>query len=105
MSSFSRIIFAICQKNIWYHKTKTLYLHITTNNRITMNAISLNNLWSYIQGLSLTSNNQRWLAQRLIEASSAKTKTEDKDSKMQKLDAIFGALNNAAFFICAECLI
>ena len=59
-----------------------------------MNAISLNNLWSYIQGLSLTSNNQRWLAQRLIEASSAKTKTEDENAKMQKLDAIFGALNN-----------
>lgn len=59
-----------------------------------MNAISLNNLWSYIQGLSLTSNNQRWLAQRLIEASSAKTKTEDENAKMQKLNALFGALNN-----------
>ncbi len=32
-----------------------------------MNAISLNNLWSYIQGLSLTANNRRWLAERLIE--------------------------------------
>ncbi len=34
-----------------------------------MNAISLNNLWSYLQGLSLTASNQRWLGERLIEAS------------------------------------
>lgn len=36
-----------------------------------MNAISLNNLWIYLQGLSLSSSNQRWLAERLIEASTA----------------------------------
>lgn len=33
-----------------------------------MNAMSLNNLWSYLQGLSLTASNQRWLANHLIEA-------------------------------------
>ena len=32
-----------------------------------MNAVSMNNLWSYIQGLSLTASNRRWLAERLIE--------------------------------------
>lgn len=32
-----------------------------------MNAKSLNNLWSYLQGLSLTASNQRWLASHLIE--------------------------------------
>ena len=32
-----------------------------------MNAASLNSLWSYIQGLSLTTSNRRWLAERLIE--------------------------------------
>ena len=31
----------------------------------------LNNLWSYLQGLSLSASNQRWLAERLIEASTA----------------------------------
>lgn len=36
-----------------------------------MNAISLNNLWTYLQGLSLTASNQRWLGERLIEASAA----------------------------------
>ena len=33
-----------------------------------MNAISLSNLWSYLQGLSLTASNQRWLAAHLMEA-------------------------------------
>ena len=33
-----------------------------------MNTASLNNLWSYLQGLSLTASNQRWLANHLIEA-------------------------------------
>ena len=36
-----------------------------------MNAISLNNLWNYLQGLSLTASNQRWLGERLLEASTA----------------------------------
>ena len=36
-----------------------------------MNAVSLNNLWSYLQGLSLSASNQRWLGERLIEASKA----------------------------------
>ena len=41
-----------------------------------MNAISLNNLWSYLQGLSLSASNQRWLGERLLEASnSAKSKS------------------------------
>ena len=34
-----------------------------------MNTISLNNLWSYLQGLSLSASNQRWLGERLTEAS------------------------------------
>ena len=32
-----------------------------------MNAISMNNLWNYLQGLSLSASNQRWLAERLLE--------------------------------------
>ncbi|MBR3522585.1 MAG: hypothetical protein IKN75_08745 [Prevotella sp.] len=41
-----------------------------------MNAVSLNNLWNYLQGLSLSASNQRWLGERLIEAA-----REDEDSK------------------------
>ena len=33
-----------------------------------MNAVSMNNLWTYLQGLSLTANNRKWLAERLIES-------------------------------------
>ncbi len=40
-----------------------------------MNIMSLNHLWSYLQGLSLTASNQRWLASHLIEAAdSAETR-------------------------------
>ena len=31
-----------------------------------MNAVSLNNLWSYLEGLSLTASNRKWLAEKLI---------------------------------------
>ena len=47
-----------------------------------MNAVSLNNLWSYLQGLSLSANNQRWLGQRLIEA--AKTNKDNKKVRRQE---------------------
>ena len=33
-----------------------------------MNAVPMNNLWSYLQGLSLTASNRKWLAEKLIEA-------------------------------------
>ena len=32
-----------------------------------MNAVSLSNLWQYLQGLSLTSANKRWIADHLYE--------------------------------------
>ena len=33
-----------------------------------MNALSLNSLWSYIQSLTLTTSNKKWLADHLYEA-------------------------------------
>lgn len=56
-----------------------------------MNAVSLNNLWSYLQGLSLTASNQRWLGERLIEASAAKPATAEDKMKLEKLNALFGS--------------
>lgn len=41
-----------------------------------MNTVSLNNLWSYLQGLSLTASNQRWLASHLIEAAESVEKKQ-----------------------------
>ncbi len=47
--------------------------HTFANKEIqySMNTVSLNHLWSYLQGLSLTASNQRWLSERLSEASAA----------------------------------
>lgn len=38
-----------------------------------MNSISLNSLWSYLQSLSLTASNKKWLAEHLFEAAREKT--------------------------------
>lgn len=38
-----------------------------------MNAVSMNNLWSYLQGLSLTASNRKWLAEKLIAPVEEKT--------------------------------
>ena len=55
-----------------------------------MNAISLNNLWDYLQGLSLTASNQRWLGERLIEASASHVVSTEDEKKLKKLNALFG---------------
>lgn len=47
-----------------------------------MNTISLNNLWSYLQGLTLTASNKRWPADHLYE--SAKTE-ENPMTREEKL--------------------
>ena len=40
-----------------------------------MNTMSLNNLWSYLQGLSLTASNRQWLATHLMEAAEGRKGT------------------------------
>ena len=60
-----------------------------------MNAISLNNLWSYLQGLSLTACNQRWLGERLIEASTSHDVSSEEEKKLKKLNSLFGAWNGS----------
>lgn len=32
-----------------------------------MNTVAMNNLWTYLQGLSLTAKNKKWLSERLLE--------------------------------------
>ena len=32
-----------------------------------MNTVAMNNLWTYLQGLSLTAKNKKWLSEHLIE--------------------------------------
>lgn len=61
-----------------------------------MNAISLNNLWSYLQGLSLTASNQRWLGEKLIEASATNSTTTEEEMKLKKLNSLFGVWANTS---------
>lgn len=54
-----------------------------------MNGVSMNNLWTYLQGLSLTESNRKWLAERLVEPhqrtemSSEKVKADMKEAFQQ----------------------
>ena len=61
----------------------TTFANRNKQKQLNMNAISLNNLWSYIQGLSLTASNQRWLASHLMEAA------ESVEKKQRKAELVF----------------
>ena len=43
-----------------------------------------------MQGLSLTASNQRWLGERLLEASTSRSTTTEEEMKLKKLNALFG---------------
>lgn len=51
-----------------------------------MNAISMNNLWNYLQGLSLTASNRKWLAEKLVEPQ-ADTVMNDEDIRQGLTEA------------------
>jgi len=42
-----------------------------------MNAISLNSLWAYLQSLTLTTSNKKWLADHLYEAAREETQADN----------------------------
>lgn len=53
-----------------------------------MNTMSLNHLWNYLQGLSLTASNQRWLANHLMAAA------ESEEKKSRKTELTFPKIPN-----------
>ena len=57
-----------------------------------MNTIALDNLWSYLQGLSLSKKDRKWLADKLIEpvddAKTAQQKAYVKESLTRALDEV-----------------
>ena len=53
-------------------------------NATTYSSSAMSNLWNYQQGLSLSTSDRRWLADRLIES----TKEEDKEIFVQARNAI-----------------
>ena len=60
-----------------------------------MNTISLNNLWSYLQGLSLSASNQRWLGEKLIEASKVAKKGKSANVAIHRVHKHRNALSDA----------
>ncbi|MBP5770570.1 MAG: hypothetical protein J6W75_04325 [Bacteroidaceae bacterium] len=48
-----------------------------------MNALSLNSLWSYIQSLTLTTSNKKWLADHLYEAVEEETQAAKAGKRLQ----------------------
>ena len=60
-----------------------------------MTSIAMNNLWSYIQGLSLSARNQEWLAARLREASQQKRAKAKKDETLMTKEEFFARVDEA----------
>lgn len=52
-----------------------------------MNAVSLNNLWTYLQGLALTADNWNWLANKSSEMSQAKEESTVKTNKKYRISS------------------
>lgn len=53
-----------------------------------MNTVSLNNLWIYLQSLTLTTSNKKWLADHLYES-------VKKDSTHMSKEEFYGKLDRA----------
>ena len=60
-----------------------------------MNAVSMNNLWTYLQGLSLTAENWQWLAERAKEKSNPSTQvtSKPKEVNLKSASNLNGNLN------------
>ena len=54
-----------------------------------MNAISLNNLWSYLQGLTLTASNKKWLADHLYESARIEERPMTHEEKLAEAERLF----------------
>lgn len=55
---------------------------------ITMNAAALNSLWTYLQSLQLTQSNRKWLAEHLVEPTSASMVEEDETEYLTSSSAM-----------------
>lgn len=60
-----------------------------------MNAISMNNLWTYLSGLSMSAQNKRWLSDKLIESARTNNTTKNADNALRELDGCWASDNDA----------
>lgn len=44
-----------------------------------MTTLAINKLWSFLQSLSMTASNERWLAERLLESAKAKSVADEQE--------------------------
>ena len=58
-----------------------------------MATISLNSLWSFIQSMSLSANNEQWLADKLHESAISKKQAE-KNKNLKTLNKLCGIWDN-----------
>lgn len=58
-----------------------------------MTTVAMNNLWNYIQGLQLTSRNQKWLADRLLKSSNERK--APKDDALMTEEEFFAGIDEA----------
>ncbi len=63
-----------------------------------MTSFALNNLWTYLQGLSLSQNDREWLANKLIMPRETVSSAEDNarlDEALAKFSGDFGGSSDA----------
>ncbi|MBQ7671859.1 MAG: hypothetical protein IJS49_02135 [Paludibacteraceae bacterium] len=61
-----------------------------------MTAIQMNNLWSYLNGMTLSLANRKWLAEKLLESSiEEKGKTSELDATLAKFHSDWGGNGSA----------
>lgn len=51
-----------------------------------MNTVSMNNLWNYLKGLSLSAQNRQWLAQKLLDPSIEPKRNSTADTVITERD-------------------
>lgn len=56
-----------------YLKQTRIFANVIKKIFDSMTSLAVNKLWSFLQSLSLSANNERWLAERLLESANEKT--------------------------------
>ena len=77
---------------------RSAYFCIGIKNYRLMTTFALNNLWTYLQGLSLSQDDREWLANKLIkpkEIESAETNNARLDEALKKFSGDFGGSEDA----------
>lgn len=66
-----------------------------------MNAVFMNNLWSYLQGLSLSVANRQWLAERLLNPTEA-VADKDKNLSFPKIPKSYKVSDEVLDLTCGQ---